>query len=121
MTQINSNRCTWLFVPVPENTSKEEVYDTLNDGQYIDYFVWVDEDYVDKQKLPAGEWLIHCHSRTVTEQLAAEIVTNEGTAERPCYTDYTDPLCGHKSAIQSLLSMAHEWGIQLPFIVMKKQ
>lgn len=121
MKQINSNGQTWLFVPVPENSSKHEVYCFSPFGEWIDFFVGANEDYVDKQKLPEGEWSIHCHSTTVTEQQAAEIVTNEGTAEQPCYTDYNDPLCGHKSAIPSLLSRAQAGGIQPPFVVLKKQ
>lgn len=120
MTQINSNGHTWLFVPVPENTSKEEVYDTLNDGQYIDYFVGVNDDYVDRQKIPAGDWSLHCHSTTVTEQQAAEIVTNEGTAKFPCYTNYTNPFSGHTSAIPSLIGLAEVNNIQSPFVILKQ-
>lgn len=119
MTQINSNGQTWLFVPAPENTSKEEVYDTLNDGHYIDYFVGVNEDYVDKQKLPEGDWSIHCHSTNVTEKQAAEIVTNEGTAERPMYTDYTYPFSGYDTAIPSLATLVDAHDIATPYIVLK--
>lgn len=115
MKQINSNGCTWLFYTPPTGAT----------NFYIDFFGFLRFDWGKSLEypniLPTGEWSIHCDSRTVTDEQAAELVTNEGTAERPCYADYTDPLCGHKSAIQSLLSMAKEEGVQPPFIVLKKQ
>lgn len=122
MKQINSNGQTWLFVPVPESTNE---LDMISDNELAIGHKNQDEDYDDfvtsYYDIPPGEWSIHCHSTKVTEEQAAQIVTNEGTVEQPCYTDYNDPLCGHKSAIPSLLSRAQAEGMRPPFVVLKKQ
>lgn len=124
MTQINSNGHTWLFVPT------KKCYYRILDGKLdcaIPHLVYVgyppepsrDEWEVWQTELPHGEWDIHCNSWSITEEQAAEIVTNEGTAEQPCYTDYNDPLCGHKSAIQSLQTLLTEHGIEHAVILKK--
>lgn len=117
MTQINSNGQTWLFVPVPDGSKFQEVYSSRFNRQYLDCYVSV--DHIKQKKLPEGEWSIHCHSTTVTEQQAAEIVTNEGTKKRPMYTDYTYPFSGYTNAIPSLATLVDAHDITTPYIVLK--
>lgn len=109
MIKINSNGQTWLFVPVHDGADIFEVYE----------FFGRKKIRINTEKLPSGDWSIHCHSTTVTEEQAAQIVTNEGTAERPMYTDYTYPFSGYTNAIPSLATLVDAHNIATPYIVLK--
>lgn len=111
MKQINSNGHTWLFVPVLNGADNFCVH-----KRKIYYSCFVFREF---KKIPAGEWLLHCHSNTVTEEQAAEIVTNEGTEKQPMYTDYTHPFSGYTNAIPSLATLVDAHDITTPYIVLK--
>lgn len=114
MHQINSNGHDWLIVPVQNSIRDIDVWD--GDALVFVHSNTGTPDYID---LPEGEWQIHSDTSTITEQQAAEIVTNEGKTVAS-YVDYSDPFKGHETALQSLQSLLTSLGITGRAVILKK-
>lgn len=115
MIHHTANGNDWYIVPVPKEAECIRFMQPTNELSYIVSFsAFNPYRYI---QLPC-ECKIHAITSEITEEQAAEMVTNEGK-QVASYTDYTDPLKGHKTAKESLQSLLTEHGIEHAVILKK--